>query len=72
MMRSVTQYVNNFQNGLKAIWDNFLTGNEMEVKEEGEQGTMETEIVARKEKRKNAKDGREQHATHGNEHGDEL
>ena len=68
----VPRYVNNFQNGLKAIWDNFLAGNEMEVKEEGEQGTMETEIVAREEKRKNAKDGREQHATHGNEHGDEL
>jgi len=71
----VPRYVNNFQNGLKAIWDNFLAGNEIghvEVKEEGEQGTMEIQIVAREEKRQIAKDGREQNTTRGNEHGDEL
>ena len=56
------RYVNNFQNGLKAIWNNFLAGNEIqhvEVKEEREQGTLETEIVAREEKRKKARDERE-------------
>jgi len=68
----VPRYVNNFQNGLRKIWDNFLRGNEIdhvEVTEEGgEQGTMETEIVAREEKRKKAKDEREQRRSHAVEH----
>ena len=72
----VPRYVNNFQNGLKTIWDNFLRGNEIEhvvvmEEEEGEQGTMEIEIVAKEEKRKKAKDEKEQRKKHADEH-DEL
>ncbi len=70
----VPRYVNNFQNGLKTIWDDFLRGNEIEhveVKEDGgEQGTMETEIVAKEEKRKKAKDDRERRKRNTDEHGE--
>ena len=56
------RYVNNFQNGLKAIWSAFLAGDKIEhveVKEEREQGAMQTDIDLREEKRRKAKDERE-------------
>ena len=56
------RYVNNFQNGLRAIWSAFLAGDKIdhvEVKEEREQGTMQTDIDRREDKRRKAKDERE-------------
>lgn len=52
----------NFQSGLKIVWDSFLNGKEMDhvhaVDNSGEErprGTMEAELVARETKRKDTK-----------------
>lgn len=66
----VPRYVNNFQNGLKDVWNNFLAGNEIdhvEVKEARKQGTMDTEIAVKEEKRKKALDEREQKSRQRND-----
>jgi len=64
----VPRYVENFQKGIKIVWDRFLEGKEadhVEVEEDvhGEGklgGTMEAELVAREEKRRRMKAEHEQ------------
>ena len=72
---STQRYVNNLQNGLKLIWNNFIDGKELDhvevIEDEDITGTTEAELVAKEEKREYWK-RRRRHALGGMDNGDEL
>ena len=60
----VPRYVSNFESGLSMIWSKFLSGDIVDhvhiVEEDDDRGTVEVQLVAKEEKRKDEKQTRRQ------------
>lgn len=59
----VPRYVSNFESGLRMIWNKFLSGDMVDhvhiVEDEDERGTLEIELAAKEDKRRDTKQARQ-------------